>query len=308
MIRLLAPVALAALLIACNGKDMANAESSDTNGASSTGAGTSSSDASTGAAATSTGAGTGTTGAGTGTGTSAAATDATTCSFIDCNTTGNSPTQCDPGLQDCPEGEKCSPYVMTPGDCCVDALKCVPDMGDKQFGEKCNRTEDNDDCDVGLFCMTKTSGSTGEGICLPLCSIEDPGTCPQGECIAFNDGFLPLCEVACDPLTQDCIGDGVGCYAVLANDKFICASSGYEDGKGNDGDDCYTIQSCKPGLVCIDGAVQEGCVTERCCTPVCDVSMGGVECMSPMEECVSPWAQGEAPPEYQDVGLCTIPG
>ncbi|MBK8264178.1 MAG: hypothetical protein IPK80_22920 [Nannocystis sp.] len=229
------------------------------------------------------------------------------CSFIDCQTTGSSPTQCDPGLQDCPMGEKCTPYVMTEGACCVDALKCVPTIDDKQYGEKCTRTEDNDDCDVGLFCMTKASGSTGEGVCLKLCTVMEPGTCPEGECIAFNDGFLPLCEIACDPLVQDCVGDGFGCYAVLSNDKFICAQSGFDDGEGNDGDDCYTIQSCKPGLVCLSGSVQEGCFGERCCTPVCDLTGDGTECIAPSEQCISPWAEGEAPPQYQEVGLCLIP-
>lgn len=220
---------------------------------------------------------------------------------------GGSVSQCDPGLQDCPDGEKCSPYVSTPGYCCVDATQCVQVIGMKQYGEPCTRDAENDDCDVGLFCMTMTSGSTGEGICLQMCSVDDQDTCPAGDCIAFNDGFLPLCEESCDPLIQNCDGDGFGCYAVLANDKFICAKSGYELDKGGDGDECYTIQSCKPGLVCIAGQVQEGCVTERCCTPVCDLSGGGEECVSALEECASPWAQGDAPPAYTDVGLCTIP-
>ncbi|MCB9568443.1 MAG: hypothetical protein H6710_14730 [Myxococcales bacterium] len=215
---------------------------------------------------------------------------------------------CDPGLQDCPEGEKCTPYVAEPGACCVDSTKCTPVTGNKQFGETCTRMDDSDDCDVGFFCMTMMSGGTGEGTCLPLCSVDNPDTCPGGECIGFNDGFLPLCEVACDPLVQDCIGDNVGCYAVLGNDKFVCATSGYMDGKGNDGDECYTIQSCLPGLVCIDGTVQEGCLTQRCCTPVCDLTGNGAECTSPGESCTSPWAQGEAPIQYEDVGLCVIPG
>ncbi len=218
---------------------------------------------------------------------------------------------CDPGAQDCKDGEKCTPYVMTPGACCVDAVHCVPVTGEKVYGEPCIREETTDDCAKGFFCMTETSGSTGEGTCQPLCIAGDNSSCEEygadAFCIAFNDGFLPLCEIQCDPLLQDCSAQNFGCYAVLNDDKFICAQSGYAENQGNDGDECYTIQSCKPGLVCMDGGSQEGCNngSGRCCTPVCDLDepdpcMGG-------EECTSPWAMGEAPPEYASVGICLLP-
>ncbi|MEZ4451998.1 MAG: hypothetical protein R3B09_21220 [Nannocystaceae bacterium] len=156
--------------------------------------------------------------------------------------------------------------------------------------------------------MTITSGSTGEGICLQALRRQQQGHLPQRRLHRLQRRLPPLCETSCDPLLQDCAGNDEGCYAVLANDKFICAKSGYDMGKGNDGDDCYTIQSCKPGLICIAGEVLEGCNAERCCTPVCDLTGMGDECMAATEECVSPWAMGEEPPEYEDVGLCTIPG
>ena len=44
-------------------------------------------------------------------------------------------TGCLPGVaDDCPDGEKCSAYVMEPGYCCVDTNACVPIIGDKQYG------------------------------------------------------------------------------------------------------------------------------------------------------------------------------
>lgn len=218
---------------------------------------------------------------------------------------------CDPGAQDCDDGEKCTPYVMTPGACCVDAVHCVPVTGEKVYGEPCIREETTDDCAEGYFCMTETSGSTGEGVCLPLCVAGDDSSCEDygqdAYCIAFNDGFLPLCEIKCDPLLQDCDGDGFGCYAVLSDDKFICAQSGYDDGFGNDDDECYTIQSCKPGLVCMSAGSLEGCNngSGRCCSPVCDLSEA--DPCTGTEECLSPWAENEAPPEYADVGICLLP-
>jgi hypothetical protein len=213
--------------------------------------------------------------------------------------------QCDPGAQDCPnEDEKCTAYVTEPGYCCVDANKCVPVIGDKQFGDPCTRSEDNDDCDKGYFCMTKTSGDTGDGVCYEFCIPNTPDQCLDGggTCIPFNDGVLPMCQTTCDPLVQDCPPE-MGCYA--AYDNFVCARPGVDDGKGNDGDDCYTIQSCLPGNVCVGAGSLEGCTGDRCCTPICDLSMAD-PCTAP-ETCTAWFEEGSAPPGLEDVGVCVIP-
>ena len=219
---------------------------------------------------------------------------------------GGAVNTCDPAAQDCPEGEKCTAYVVM-GGCCVDANKCVPVIGNGQIGDPCVRTADNDDCDVGLFCMTVTSGSTGEGVCLAFCDVAnqdcvDDGL-PDANCIAFNDGTLPLCQDDCDPLTQDCAGE-LGCYGV-GTQGFVCSVPGYEDGLGNDGDMCYTIQSCKPGLGCTASEVLDGCSASRCCSPYCDLNEAD-PCTAP-EACVPYYEQGMAPPGYENVGVCAIP-
>ncbi|MCA9657806.1 MAG: hypothetical protein KC486_05640 [Myxococcales bacterium] len=215
--------------------------------------------------------------------------------------------QCDPGLQDCPEGEKCTPYAADQGSCCVDSTRCAPLTGELGPGEACTREAAGDDCALGLFCLGKSSGDVGPGICVQLCDVNDPAACPGGACIPFNDGLLPLCEAPCDPLVQDCEGADVGCYAVVSGEQFICSQSDYDEGAGDDGDACYTIQSCKPGLACVRADLQEGCAAERCCTPVCELSGDGSECPAASEACVSPWPAGEAPPEYSDVGMCVLP-
>ena len=221
---------------------------------------------STGGGGTSAGTGNSTSGTSTssGGGTSAGS---TTMSFV-LEPDGGVVGQCDPGLQDCPNpDEKCTGFVTMPGDCCVDANHCVPTMGDKTFGENCTRVEGNDDCAPGLFCMTKTSGSTGDGICLEYCVVDDPDSCENGgSCLAFNDGALPLCEQECDPLLQDCQGNQ-GCYPAF--DRFICAVPFLDQG-GSDGDPCQTIQSCKPGLACVNADALDGCAGNACCTPSCD--------------------------------------
>ena len=214
---------------------------------------------------------------------------------------------CDPATQDCPEDEKCTGYVVEPGYCCVDANKCVPIIGNGQLGDPCVREEDNDDCDVGLFCMTVTSGSTGDGVCLAFCNVAtqdcaDDGL-PDATCIAFNDGTLPLCQDSCDPISQDCDGD-LGCYGVGAQ-GFVCSLPGFDEGLGNDGDECFTIQSCKPGLGCTASEVLSDCNGTRCCSPYCEVSDPNA-CDAP-EECVAYYEDGTAPPGYENVGICALP-
>jgi hypothetical protein len=229
---------------------------------------------------------------------------------------------CDPGTQDCSEGKKCTAYVMTPGYCCVDADKCVEIIGDRQLGDLCQRMPENDDCDKGLFCMTKTSGDSGEGVCLAFCDINNPASCtdtglPNGICVdgfeaLAQEGILPLCLEACDPLAQDCTVPQ-GCYAAGAAD-FVCNLPGYDDGKGNDDDDCYTIQSCKPGLLCANGMGQEGCQSDACCTPFCTCDPNlpsgdgdvGDQCDGNGEECLCYFTE-MAPPEYETVGSCALP-
>ncbi len=214
--------------------------------------------------------------------------------------------QCDPGLQDCPnEDEKCTGFVTQPGECCVDANHCVPITGNKQFGEVCTRVDGDDDCAAGFFCMTKTSGSVGDGVCGQYCVVDDNTTCDTGgECLTFNDGALPICQTECDPLIQDCPSPQ-GCFA--ASDKFVCANPNLDQG-GTQGDPCHTIQSCQPGNVCTSADFVDGCSDTACCSPWCDLTDASTHaaCQG-AEECTAWYADGEAPPGHEDVGACSIP-
>jgi len=221
-------------------------------------------------------------------------------SFIEKPDGGSIGNQCDPAEQDCPKGEKCTSYVSVPGGKTVDATKCVPDEGDGLAGEPCLREAENDDCAAGFFCMTDVSGHTGEGFCLEYCNVMTMECEFGGECFAFNDGALPVCEVTCDPLLQDC-PNGQGCYAAF--EDFVCAVPGHPEGQGADGDECATVQGCQPGLLCRTGT--NGCAGTSCCTPVCSLSGGGEECTDGSESCVA--ALDAPPPMLMDVGFCAIP-
>ena len=213
--------------------------------------------------------------------------------------------QCDPAAQDCPEGQKCTGYVSTPGGETVDANHCVEIMGDLQFGETCTRVEGNDDCAPGFFCMTTVSGHTGQGVCFEYCdAAAGAGACDNGgECFPFNDGQLPLCETICHPLAPACPA-GQGCYPAF--DQWVCALTGAAAGSGMDGDTCAVIQGCQPGLFCSGLANDPGgqpCTESGCCTLVCDINdpdpcTGGEMCT----------VLGDPPmPGYEDVGGCVLP-
>jgi hypothetical protein len=206
--------------------------------------------------------------------------------------------QCDPAGQDCPKGQKCTGYVSTPGGETVDANHCVEVMGDLQFGEECTRVDGNDDCAPGFFCMTDVSGHTGMGICLEYCEVGQ--VCEfGGECFAFNDGQLPLCEQLCHPLAPACSA-GQGCYPAF--EQFVCAIPGAPAGMGDDGDECAVIQGCSPGLFC--STATDGCTTESgCCTPFCDLTDADT-CTAP-EACTA--LSMDPMPGFEDVGGCVVP-
>ncbi|MGB1700880.1 MAG: hypothetical protein ACPHRO_13060 [Nannocystaceae bacterium] len=218
-------------------------------------------------------------------------------------------TSCRPELaNDCPAGQKCTAYAIDEGTCCVGANKCVPIIGDRGLGQRCTRTQFNDDCADRLFCMTKSSGGVGEGSCVLMCDWTAEDSCPDlfggpAQCIPLNGGVLPICERECNPFNEDC-PVGYGCFPVGSYGFFCSAST--PDAEGLDGDECYTISSCAPGLACISGAAQATCVYDRCCTPVCNTLDDPDPCV--VEESCQPFYEPDEIPrrDLQHAGYCGI--
>lgn len=209
--------------------------------------------------------------------------------------------ECDPGRQDCPEGQKCTPYAVLE-DCCVDTTRCVPVTGARAAGEACTRADDTDDCARGLFCLTAQSGGAGPGTCVALCDVDDPGSCGADHCVQFNDGVLPLCRAACDPLMQTC-PEGQACYAVLTEQAFVCLTSSYAPGHGGAGEACATVSGCQAGLLCAPASELAACPGDLCCTPLCPI---GSDLCAPPLACEQVY-DVDAYPEYAGVGYCRVP-
>ncbi|NJK33299.1 MAG: hypothetical protein HC927_13360 [Deltaproteobacteria bacterium] len=198
--------------------------------------------------------------------------------------------ECDPFLQDCPDGDKCSPYASMGGS--WDANKCVPILGDGQPGDACqidSIVEAIDDCDGSSYCFIDTCVAFCEGTEInPICP---PGT----SCQISNQGSLTLCTPICDPLLQDC-GPGDGCYFV--NDGFACVPSTADIPLG---DPCGFINDCAPGLMCVTADSLPDCAGPSCCAAFCDLQGPPDQCgILPGTSC-QPVGDG-----FDPVGVCVL--
>ncbi len=249
----------------------------------------------------------GTTSTGLGTSSTGLGTSSTgDCNFIcDTDTDGGGNIECDIWAQDCPEGEKCAPTGEQGG--AYDSTKCVPiDDNPAQSGDTCgvqdHPVSGEDSCDLGLLCWDVDPDSL-EGVCVDMCQgSPDNPVCsePETACLIANDGVLILCLDTCDPLAQNC-PDEQGC--LFFNNNFQCVP--LADDIPN-GDECEFVNVCVEGSACIGAESFPGCGGLGCCSPFCEVD-APVVCPAPGMECVPWFEQGEAPPGYEDVGVCALP-
>ena len=216
---------------------------------------------------------------------------------------GGAANECDPKVQDCPKGEKCTAWAND-GGTFWNANRCVEILGQGVEGDACqvegSGVSGVDDCGLGFICMN--TDDMGIGLCVQFCDGTDESCPPTQTCAIYNDGVLPICLVSCDPLLQDC-PMGQSCIDT-PNQSFICFNDASGDA-GADGDPCPPSDgenSCDPGMWC--GAGSSGCVDVNCCTPFCEIGSG--DCVSP-DECISFFGEGAAPPGFENVGVCVLP-
>jgi len=218
---------------------------------------------------------------------------------------------CDPMLQDCPDGERCAPYGYVGST--WHASRCVPLASDpKQVGETCSVfgawNAGCDDCVAGAMCLFVPEDD-GEGVCVRFC--EPPGdkaSCSESGkiCAMANDGALPVCLDPCNPLTPGCPPEA-GCLYIHEIQDFACAPRWMDAAYG---EPCSTfLGTCASGLACVDReAFPEGACPSGCCTQACDLSAPN-ECPHAQDGqvCTPLCEPGQAPPGNENVGLCKMP-
>lgn len=231
------------------------------------------------------------------------------CGGFLCPPDGGVDAQCDPKVQDCPEGQKCTAVSPAPGEP-WGINTCVEAKGSSPVGEPCDieggKYTGIDNCAVGTICLLSDDDGKG-GVCVEFCDAND--NCPNtanAQCVVYNDGALPICLASCDPLVQDC-PEGQGCYN-SAGDTFVCFKESAMPGEGGPGSECMFINQCTAGSFCASVEAVANCPmgASGCCTPYCPVSGGDAPCQMG-ESCVAFFEMGMAPPGYEDVGVCVIP-
>lgn len=212
------------------------------------------------------------------------------CTFIDCT----------PEEQDCFEGEACKAWAND-GTTIWNATRCAPVADEPgQLGEPCivegSAVTGVDTCDVGLMCWN-VDAKTNEGACVQFCDpIDgDPGCAdPGATCNVSNEGVLPLCLPACDPLEPSC-GEGFGCYPG-SDSNFVCLREGEQVEY-----DWVFHPECPAGTFMANSKQIDGCTDEEpCCASFCDLS--AEQPCGPKVECL-PYFKLDTPP-FEDVGYC----
>ncbi len=209
---------------------------------------------------------------------------------------------CDPGLQDCPEGEKCTAVAQGGG---RSHYTCVSDTDTLPEGEACIRSLDGEDgCTPGTLCV---EDRLGNGRCLGVCI--DHGDCQGGRCLSAPFDDVRYCASQCDPLASTC-PPNMACAASV--DRFLCQFP-YEEDMGVAGEACdpFADRGCLPGLACLQGTLVPGCGDVGCCTTFCNTNdpNAQAECQAALGTagvaCV-PFFSGAAP-GYEHVGVCIVP-
>jgi hypothetical protein len=229
----------------------------------------------------------------------------TTMGFVPTSDFGPVVSECDPFLQDCPDGEKCVAYDPAGGS--WTANKCVMVAGSGVTGDTCNYAgtlEATDDCGADTYCWDVMDVDGAQvGVCTPFCTgtADDPVCPPDTSCLNANDGSINLCVATCDPLLQDC-GSGLACF--WANNGFNCIFTTQDIPMG---EPCGFINDCQAGLGCLTAEVLPNCNGSACCGSWCSISEGAA-CLQMGTECSAFFEEGMAPPGYEDVGVCILPG
>ncbi|MEM6989598.1 MAG: hypothetical protein AAF721_03850 [Myxococcota bacterium] len=233
--------------------------------------------------------------------------------------------ECELREQTCRPHEKCNLWASD-GGAAWNATKCVPVVDDPdQDGESCTAIGSGvsgfDSCDRGMICWDVDPVSL-VGMCVPYCigTSQNP-TCrdPDKTC-GGNKDFL-FCMHECDPL-QPATGAagktdeglaicplGCGCYPDFGG--FLCSPDVSGDA-GEPGDACEFRNSCDPGSICGSPEAAPVCDPHAsgCCLPVCDLSDpdgdAGCAALDPDTACLGWYEEDQAPPGYENLGLCAL--
>ncbi len=239
-------------------------------------------------------------------------TDITSASYVPVPDMGVDLDDCSTWAQDCPAGYKCMPWADDGGNSWNDT-RCTPlDGSPAEAGDPCtvegSGVSGVDDCDDASMCWN-VDPDTNSGTCTAFCSgsAREPSCAdPATTCSISNQDILTLCLQVCDPLAQDCPTD-LGCYPFdEPTDAFACTPDA-SNGEGQYPSQCEFLNACAPGNACVNADALPAC-PESCCSPYCDLSE--LDTCPDLDDALAcrPWfAADQAPPGWENVGVCALP-
>jgi hypothetical protein len=220
--------------------------------------------------------------------------------------------ECNPVSQSgCAAGEKCA-FIVDQLDPLIGHIGCTAD-GTDAVGAACTEAaavNTSDSCAKGGECYN--------GLCHEICSTVND-QCTDGVCQTFVDGSgnpLPteICLFSCDPLLQDCTGEGEGCFIAR---EAVCVRAG----SAVTGDPCQNANGCVKGNICLgdpgvcrlmcgtieemwadDGADPPALTWPTCCGNAAgDCATATLACATPNNMC---WLIGDGSGGVLNVGFC----
>ncbi|NVB38822.1 hypothetical protein G6O69_13355 [Pseudenhygromyxa sp. WMMC2535] len=224
--------------------------------------------------------------------------------------------QCEPYIQDCPEGEKCVWAVPENGSQRRDGAVCIPVTGDRQPFSTCSLPtgigqEISDDCGAESFCL-EVYGTADHGFCVPFAKdTADFTPCddyPGTEYATENGSSFPdaCLFYDCSPLLAESCPDEMRCvfYPASLYVTNICLNvpAEYELPVGAPCD----FGGCGEGKLCAPQEWLPACAGERCCTQWCDLD--SPSCATEGTQCeFFPIPSEYDNPDYTNLGACLVP-
>ena len=226
-------------------------------------------------------------------------------SFLSGGTEEPPAVECSTFDQDCPGGEKCSPWANDGGNA-WNATRCVAvDADPDGVGEPCTAEGGGvlgiDSCDGASMCFG-ADVEMGQGSCYAFCTGNEnnPGCPAMSECLLGGNGVLNICIPGCDPLEPNGCAAGEVCVPNYG-DTFSCAL-GLGDRAAGHLEPCKFRNSCAEGLFCAAGGIDASCDADGdCCAMYCDLAAPACE----GEAACAPYYESGAPEGFEHIGYCT---
>ncbi|MBC8071581.1 MAG: hypothetical protein IAG13_24860 [Deltaproteobacteria bacterium] len=232
--------------------------------------------------------------------------------FIENPDGGSCSCECDLWDQDCPRGDKCTPWSNDGGNA-WNAVRCSEIVREPAaVGEPCVAQDSPvsglDDCEMGALCW-HVDPATLEGQCVALCTgTEANPSCDAGRsCFIGFEGTVNVCLPTCDPLQPSCAADEacVVTQRTPGPSSAVCLPTPpFNAGRG--AQSCFEFEQCGDGLACTHPYHVPACTDGNgCCTPIGTLDAPPM-CPDATQTCLPLFADGVAPPGLEQLCGCGI--